>query len=205
MANRSFAIWTLAVVIWLTPGVSNADLVGYKAKPSSTNLTVPSVAEKIPSTPTLISYLMQWDAALSNRFRTARATPLLGEKHEPILWAMNSAAQAYAAQGQYQQAEATYLKLIDMSGTLFGEKNPKSLAYKASLGMFYADNAKYGKAQSLLAGILKDRRVLLGEKGIDTRLKPLYLIKDPRDIEALFKPLFRNAVSSEDYVVPYGV
>ena len=168
MAKRSRTIWALAAVIWLTPGISNADLVGYKAKPSSTNLTIPSIAEKIPAAPTIISYLMQWNGILSNRPQTERKKPILGEKHEPILWAMNAAAQAYSSQGQYEQAESAYLKLIEMSGTLFGEKNPKSLAYRASLGIFYTEHAKYDKAEPLLTEVLQDRRILLGEKNLAT-------------------------------------
>jgi len=168
MANRSFAIWALAAVVWLTPGISSADLVGYKAKPSSTNLTISSIAEKIPAAPTIISYLMQWNVILSNRPETERKKPILGEKHEPILWAMNAAAQAYSLQGQYEQAESTYLKIIEMSGILFGEMNTKTLAYKASLGVFYAEHAKYDKTEPLLTEVLQDRRTLLGKKNLAT-------------------------------------
>ena len=129
MTNRSFVIWALAAAVWLTPGISNADLIGHKAKPSSTNLTITSIAEKIPAAPTLLSYLMQWDRILSSPPQTEPEKPMLseksilGEKHEPILWAMNAAAQAYSSQGQYEQAESTYLKLIDMSGILLDRKS----------------------------------------------------------------------------------
>ena len=40
MVKKSIAIWSMAAVIWLTSGISNADMVGYEAKPSNTHLTI---------------------------------------------------------------------------------------------------------------------------------------------------------------------
>ena len=77
---------------------------------------------------------------------------------------MNSLAELYRNQGQYNNAEPLHIACLEKRKVLLGEDHPDTLNSINSLASLYKNTGKYDKAEELYIVCLEKRRkVLLGE------------------------------------------
>jgi tetratricopeptide (TPR) repeat protein len=66
---------------------------------------------------------------------------MLGEENPSVLFiTYNNLAGCYSTQGRYAEAQALYLKALELSKRLLGEKDPKIAAIRKNLARLYRNH-----------------------------------------------------------------
>jgi tetratricopeptide (TPR) repeat protein len=74
---------------------------------------------------------------------------VLGKEHRNTLASANSLAEAYKAQGRYDEAEPLFKRTLEGVVRVFGKEHPNTLIIADNLAGLYRLQGRYGKAEPL--------------------------------------------------------
>jgi tetratricopeptide (TPR) repeat protein len=70
------------------------------------------------------------------------------------IWSMASLAATYHMQGRYDEAERSYVEVLELRREVLGEKHPDTIGSMASLAAIYHAQGRYDEAEKSYVEVL---------------------------------------------------